>query len=244
MTAHGSNNEVRAWPADLEAREALETYLAERAEQDTPLDGMELDFRGADLSNLDLCCAYLLSATLTGVSLVGADLFSATLSGASLVGADLSGAELGKAEAIECEARTAVFKGADLFKADFTGAVLHSANLREAKLSAASFSRADLRNADLRCCRFSDLFLRGARMHGARLDGAGGLVKGPVDVGEFVPRMLDGHELTEWFHAHGAPEVSAIDTSAARSARQADEPHALRSLWDRITGGRRERRDE
>ena len=47
-----------------------------------------------------------------------------------------------------------------------------------------------------------------AKLLGCRIDGAGGWVKGTVDIGtESVPHVIGGLELVEWFQDNGAPGV-------------------------------------
>src|SRR4051794_15515641 len=99
---------IPAWPVDSRAQQVLRTFLADRMTDPTAvLEGDEVDFRGADLSGLDLTEAYLLGARLDGVGLVGTDLFRATLHGASVVGADLTWASLRKVEGTQCDLRGA-----------------------------------------------------------------------------------------------------------------------------------------
>ena len=78
-----------AWPSDPRARVALDTHLSPLtpAQPVLPaLHGNFLDFRGADLSGLDLAECGLFSANLAGVSRIKADLERATLNGAKLCG--------------------------------------------------------------------------------------------------------------------------------------------------------------
>jgi hypothetical protein len=49
--------------------------------------------------------------------------------------------------------------------------------------------------------------LRGARIAGCRVEGTAGTARGPADVGEQVPQLVDGAALQQWFADHGAPLV-------------------------------------
>ena len=90
---------------------------------------MNIDLRGANLSD-----AYLRSADLSDANLSDAYLRSADLSDANLSDADLRGANL---------------RGANLRGANLRGANLSDAYLRSADLSDAYLSDADLRGANL-----------------------------------------------------------------------------------------------
>jgi len=212
--------DVVAWPQDAEAREALAGYLDAWQAPGLPLPTLAadlLDFRGADLTGLDLGEAYLFNATLAGVSRVKTNLAKANLNGADLRLANFTSADLYKAEADECLADSAIFRDANLFavnfgrarlvECDFRGATLNSVRLRRADVSAAN-----LRAASLPDARFGDgempTVLTGARMFSCDLAGAHGAVIGPVDVGEHEPTLVDGAELLAWFAAQGAPNVT------------------------------------
>jgi hypothetical protein len=39
------------------------------------------------------------------------------------------------------------------------------------------------------------------------VDGATGMVDGPIDIGTDSPQLLDGADLQRWFADHGAPSV-------------------------------------
>jgi len=207
--------DVLRWPDDPVARHALEEYLRSLPPEGQPilslLYAQGLDFTGANLSRLELVGATLDEATLTGVSLVGADLARAWLNGAMLRGADLSDANLRKAEGRQCDAQRAVFRGAAFDRCDFAEADLRHVDLSNARFGRGSLFGADLRGADLRECVFGHEILstrlRRARIAGCRVEGASGTVRGPADVGEQTPQLLDGTELQRWFAEHGAPLV-------------------------------------
>ncbi|HWG01610.1 MAG TPA: pentapeptide repeat-containing protein [Trebonia sp.] len=204
--------DVRNWPADPAARQALLTYLEAlpRDSQDVPqaLAGSDLDFTGADLSGLDLSSAGLGATQLSGVRLVGADLYGAWLVEAVLRGADLSECDLRKVQGRTCDARNAIFHGAQLERADFEDSDFRGADLSGVRFGRASLSGADLRGADLRDCVFgtavgpADLWQ--ARLAGSQVAGATGSIAGPVDIGADAPHLIDGGDLRGWFASHGA----------------------------------------
>ncbi|WP_327147123.1 pentapeptide repeat-containing protein [Nocardia sp. NBC_01329] len=206
--------EVRNWPVNPIAHRALADYLsalpADPATESNPstlLSGSGLDFTGADLSGLDLLGAELSEAILTDVKLVGSDLYTAWLTAADISRADLSRADLRKVQGRGCHAQQAVFRGADLQRADFSVAELAGADFHGARLQRVTFSGADLRRANFSGCTFERTRLSRARIHGAHVEEAEGLVIGPVDIGEGAPIVLDGLELQEWFHSNGATNV-------------------------------------
>lgn len=214
--------DVVAWPTDSAARSTLESYLDSFAngQQFPPtLHGPELDFRGADLSGLDLGEAYLFNAVLAGVNLSNAVLVKTTLSGADLRLTNMTGANLTRADADECDATGAIFRGARLLGARLPRARLVESDLRETTLNGARLLGADLTAADLRGATAASLrfgiddrptVLSRARLFGCNLFGAGGLVTGPVDIGEHEPTLVDGAELLAWFAAQDAPDVTLV----------------------------------
>lgn len=214
-TAHGSRiGDVRRWPDDATARDALTRYLnriaadpdAERTAE-SQLDGYQLEFTGADLSGMDLLGAEFTEATLTGVQFVGADLYTAWIRESQLSGADLSEADLRKVQGQHCNARHSKMCGANLQSADFSNSDLFGADFSGARMERASFDEADLRQAIFRDCVFGSTWFWGARLAGSDVRGATGLVGGPADVGVDSPHLIDGVALQEWFAANGAPDV-------------------------------------
>ena len=207
--------DVRAWPADPAARQALQKYLAELPQDHVSVDhllhGSGLDFTGANLSGLDFAEAEFSGAQLSGVRMAGADLYRAWLMGATLRGADLSGARLRKAEGRGCDARNAILRGVDMERAEFEDAGFRGADLSGAQFGQARLSGADLRDADLRDCVFGSsagsASLRRVRLAGCRVAGASGRVNGPVDIGADAPHLIDGSDLHDWFASQGAPLV-------------------------------------
>ncbi|MFR9779621.1 pentapeptide repeat-containing protein [Micromonospora sp. MS34] len=211
---------VARWPDGPEAREALEEWFAAVASDTTSyLSGDFLDFRGADLSTIDLTDAYLASACLTGVRFEDANLGGANLTNAELEDADLSFADLAKAELVGCSATNARFRGARLFAAELDDAVLAGADLSHAILNSAKLYKTDLRGANLefaslRWCilggRNMPATLSGARLFGCQLEGAKGAVVGPAFVDEHATRSLDGAELEAWFVERGAESIQVL----------------------------------
>ena len=70
---------------------------------------------------------------------------------------------------------------------------------------------ADLRRADLRRCVFG---LNGnltgfheVRLADCLMEGAKGMIIGPVDVGADSPQLIDGAAVQRWFADRGAPLV-------------------------------------
>lgn len=218
-----SSADVARWPHSPEAREALEEWFTAVASDPTSyLSGDFLDFRGADLSTIDLTDAYLVSSCLTGVRFEDANLGGASLNNADLADADLSFADLTKAELVACSATNARFRGARLFAAELDEAVLAGADLRHAILNSAKLYKTDLRGANLefaslRWCTLGGgtmpTILTGARMFGCQLEGAKGTVVGPVVVDEHGTLSLDGAELEAWFSERGAENIQLLRVS-------------------------------
>jgi uncharacterized protein YjbI with pentapeptide repeats len=215
--------DVIAWPDHAEPRAALEQYLDELSSGAYSVRPMfaadRYAFIGADLSGLDLDGAYLFNSDLSGVRMVGCALAKANLVAANLDGADLTDAYLYKVEANECSAVGTVFRranllGTELWQAALTGADFREAILNSCRLYSADLSLADLRDAFLRDARFggeqTPTRVDGARMAGATVEAARGVVIGPVDVGDAEPDLIEGAALTAWFHDRGAPDVTAI----------------------------------
>lgn len=207
--------DVRVWPVDPVARQALKEYLVSLSPDldvvDDQLNGRGMDFTGADLSGLDLSAAEFNDATLIGVRMVGAELSYAWLMGAKLRGADLTGGRLRKVEGRGCDARDAILRETDWERSDFDSADFRGADLRGALFRRAFIPDADLRGADLRDCVFGTSVgstgLFRARLAGCLLTGAHGPVDGPIDIGADAPHLIDGGELQEWFASQGAPLI-------------------------------------
>jgi uncharacterized protein YjbI with pentapeptide repeats len=215
-TTYGrSREDVLRWPDDPAVRRTLEGYLdnlpADSQTVKTMLNAEDLDFTGSDLSGLDLSEAILSGANLVGVRLAGADLSRAWLIGTVLRDADLSGCNLRKVQGRACDAQDSILRGADLERSEFEDADLRRADFREARFGRALLTGADLRGADLRQCILGQIgYATGfteARLADCLVEGANGMVDGPIDVGTDSPRFLDGTDLQQWFADRGAPLV-------------------------------------
>ncbi|MFI6783988.1 pentapeptide repeat-containing protein [Micromonospora sp. NPDC050276] len=213
-----ASGDVIRWPDSPDAREALEEWFADPAPA-AYLSGDFLDFRGADLSRLDLAGAYLANSHLVGVRFEEANLGDANLTNAELQGADFSFADLAKAEMVGCSAGKALFRSARLFAVQLDDAVLEGADLRHAILNSAKLYKTDLRGANLelaslRWCTLGGTsmptVLTGARMFGCQLEGAKGAVVGPVLVDEEATRSVGGAELEAWLSGQGAEHVQVV----------------------------------
>ncbi|MEV4123363.1 pentapeptide repeat-containing protein [Micromonospora sp. NPDC049645] len=213
-----ASGDVLRWPDSPDAREALEEWFADPSPT-AYLSGDFLDFRGADLSRLDLAGAYLANSHLVGVRFEEANLGDANLTNAELRGADFSFADLAKAEMVGCSAGEALFRSARLFAVQLDDAVLEGADLRHAILNSAKLYKTDLRGANLelaslRWCTLGGTsmptVLTGARMFGCQFEGAKGAVVGPVLVDEDATRSLGGAELEAWFAGQGAEHVQVV----------------------------------
>lgn len=92
-------------------------------------------FSGIDLSEIDLCGAFLYSTNLSGsklcsTDLSGATLFKANLSGANLIEANLSHTDLGEANLSNANLSNADLSNARLFNTDLSNAKLFNVDLR------------------------------------------------------------------------------------------------------------------
>jgi hypothetical protein len=97
------------------------------------------DFRGADLSNLDL----------TAADLAGADLRGTNLSSTILVRADLRNADLRGARLIRADLREAQLDRSNLARADASQATLRNASLSGANCDKLKLDSADLTGASV-----------------------------------------------------------------------------------------------
>src|SRR5216683_4458832 len=131
--------------------------------------GIQVDLRGADLSEVNLRGTYLKEAKLEGAVLSSAiltraDLSSAFLNDAYLKGADLTGANLTEARLIDTYLGDAKLIGVDL-----SGAYLQETNLTGADLSSTNLSKADLSGANLSGANLCGADLKEANLYGAML---------------------------------------------------------------------------
>ena len=111
-------------------------------------DGVKLDLRHADLSDVDLTWANLSGADLSGVDLKYANLKDANLRFANLNGANLRHANLSGADLSGSYMKRAILIGSILRHSDLSGANLRGADLSWANLNYANLSGADLRWAN------------------------------------------------------------------------------------------------
>jgi len=143
---------------------------------------VQVDLRGADLSERILKGVKLRRADLRDVKLIEADLSGADLgytngnrvnfnraklSGAKLFGARLHRSNFYEADLHEANIYRADFYKADLRRANLSGAVLNRAWLVEADLSGANLSYADLREADLTKAKLCGSDIREAKLNNA-----------------------------------------------------------------------------
>ncbi|MGE5290030.1 MAG: pentapeptide repeat-containing protein [Micromonosporaceae bacterium] len=194
---------VTAWPLDGTAARRLSDYAAKRESGSRDvLDGRDLDFRGADLSSVDLEGACVMRATLDGVNFRGAVLSDADLTDASAAGTCFDGAEVMGAEFAHVNARAASFADAELGGLNALESDFSSANFCGANLRGAVFLECVLTGADLRGTLLSRTKFRDSRLDGIQVSGAAGTVIGPSEIAEGV--VLDGQELEQWFRDRGA----------------------------------------
>ena len=111
---------------------------------------IEVDLRGADLSDAYLVGVNLSCADLSGVNFCRANLGGADLGLSNLFGAEFSDAHLVYVNLESTHLRFAHFKGARLDNADLRGTDLPNVNFHGASLSRASLNYANLSNTDLR----------------------------------------------------------------------------------------------
>ncbi len=136
---------------------------------DEPFEAAELDFSGAQLSEVRLVGLELSGADLRSAILTGADFSRAKLNdvqgrGAQLEKADLSKrAQLVNARFPEARCAGACFDDSELVNAHFEGADLRRAKFRNAKLQAAHLD-ADLRGANFEGANVADTYFRKATL--------------------------------------------------------------------------------
>lgn len=192
----------RSWPHSEEASNALREVLSGKSEI---LYGIELNFRGADLTDAYFYECWINAADFTETVLEGIDLNAANATDVLFLRCRMARAVLPKA--ILSRAR---FDGADLtdanlirieaFDASFVGATLTNADL-----TASHLDRADFTSADLTACNLRSASLADATLVGASVEGARGLLFGPVVVETYPQRrVLAGAELQRWFAERGA----------------------------------------
>ncbi len=196
-------------PKDTKARDVYDAYLAQIGVERFPhLDAMDHDFRGADLSDLNLGDANMRGANLEGVKFRNANLAYVSFAGANLDNADFEGADIADAEFNRTTARNASFRRVwcgpmDAIRSDFRGT-----DFTDADMNDSAFMKCDLRGTMFCGVKLSSNF-EGSRLHGADFTGAtGSVTRGLVDVGENEPRLPKQSEFIEWLHAHGAVNIT------------------------------------
>ena len=206
-----------AFPDDKDAASAVRSYidwLNTQGHRGEELGASAMDFRGSDLSGLPLAYLYLIQTDLSNCIFNGCDFSKSELSGATLNASSFVGANFRKADLGECEAQKADFTRASFVGASFYRTEIFGSCLRGAYLNAAWLYETDLRDSDLSGVWFGPgeasgtTVFKEARVRGVKVTGAGGWVKGTVDVGtESGPHLVGGPELAQWFQDNGAPDV-------------------------------------
>lgn len=210
----------RVLPDDSDATERLHGYMLylESDGKEGGALGGPLDFRGADLSGMQMGGLFLWYSNFSNVVLDEVNFRKAELTASTLDGASLCGAYLHRTQINECEARGAVFTGAFLVRAELHESVFTGADFRGSTLSGTRLHKADLTGADFRNASFgskdkgSRTLLQNALLEGCRFEGADGWVVGPADVGSKEnPQIIGGEELALWFTENGAPNLSVAE---------------------------------
>lgn len=186
-------------PTDPEATRQLQEWLASG---EYNLNGMERDFRGADLSGGDFSNAWFTDAILVGVRLVGTSFYRADLQSADLTGADLTGADLVRANLDEAVLRSARLDGTDMVRASLCDVDASGASFRRTRFLGASLIDTDMRGADLTDAVLDENFFEIKVDDATVVRGLTGTVFGPITVfsGE-SSRELAGAELEAWIGA-------------------------------------------
>ena len=215
--------EATALPVDSEAASAVRSYidwLNTHGDQGGELGVSTMDMRGANLSGMPMAYLHFIQTDLSECVFDGCDFSKSELSAAVLNNSRFVGSNFRKADLSECEAR-----GADFTRASFVGAKFYRSEIvgscfREAYLNAAWMHETDLRESDLSGVWFGPgeasgtTVFKEAKILGCTVTGAGGWVRGTVDVGtEREPRVIGGPGLAEWFQDNGAPDVRIADVA-------------------------------
>ncbi|XP_072404843.1 BTB/POZ domain-containing protein KCTD9-like [Chiloscyllium punctatum] len=129
-----------------------------------------LNFRGTDLSRLDLRYINFKMANLSNCNLSHANLCSSNLERADLSGAILDGANLQGVKMLCCNAEGASLKGCNFedpagLKANLEGANLKGVDMEGSQMTGINLRVATLKNAKLKNCN-----LRGATLAGTDLE--------------------------------------------------------------------------
>lgn len=141
------------------------------------------NFRGADLSRIELAGTHLVEADLTDATLINADLARSFCTrsnflSAKLGGADLRGAKLDHVILTGADLSHTLFDtnsdlgDAEIMQADLSGAHMAGVRLVFADLRKSNLTGTDLSGADLHEVSFASANLSGANLTGADLTGA------------------------------------------------------------------------
>ncbi|MFD7628295.1 pentapeptide repeat-containing protein [Streptomyces sp. NPDC059851] len=188
-------------PADPEATGQLQEWLAS---EEYNLNGMERDFRGADLSGGDFAGSWFTQAVLAGVRLAGASFYRADLQSADLTGADLTGADFVRANLDGAVLRSARLDGADMVKASLHGVDASGAGFKGTRIMGASLFDVDMREADLTDAVLFQNTFKVTVDDSTVVRGLTGTVFGPITVFSGASsRELAGVELESWISARG-----------------------------------------
>lgn len=146
---------------------------------------------GSDFKDAKLFSTDLTATDLRNTNLVGADLEKAKLVRASLAGAKAKGTRFARIEAYRTD-----FSGIVADEASFEGAELQRSNFAEAKLSNANFSKADLARSQFDGAELAGSRFPLANL--ARTDFRGATFSGPVDFDRafFFLARIEGADLT------------------------------------------------
>jgi uncharacterized protein YjbI with pentapeptide repeats len=186
------------WPASPPAAEVLRDWLKDMSQ---PLYAIELDLRGADLSNGIFTESWFSGSDLRTTSLRGTGFWAAHCERTRFASADLAGADFVKAHLIDADFADAVLTHADFTRATAWRACFKHADLRHARLVGASFNGADFTGANLAGAIFEKTALPGAVFVNANLAGATGSIFGPVTVAPGT--SLEGDDLQRWLDQQG-----------------------------------------
>ncbi|MFC8533271.1 pentapeptide repeat-containing protein [Streptomyces sp. NPDC057249] len=190
-----------AFPTDVAAVRRLEEWIPSETYN---LNGMERDFRGADLSGGDFSNCWFTDAVLVDVRLVGASFYRADLRSADLTRADLTGADLVKANLDEAILRSAVLDGADMVGASLSDVDARGASFRGTRPIGAELLDTDMRGSDLSDAVVEENYFEIKVDDTTVLRGLRGTVFGPVTVvGDGSSREVGGAELEAWIRARG-----------------------------------------
>lgn len=189
------------FPVDPQAARELREWLASG---ECSLNGMERDFRGADLSGGDFADSWFTQAVLAGVRFRGAIFYRADLQWADLTGADLTGADFVRANLDGAVLRSARLDGADMTKASLHGVDASGASFRGTRVMGSSLFGVDLRGADLTDAVLFQNTFKVTVDDSTVVRGLTGTVFGPITVCVGVASQeLAGAELEAWIAERG-----------------------------------------